>query len=144
LPFLDVEMRYRLLTYGHSLGVRSSLTRSFGYFWMSDRLPLLAPARWRPNADTYETSSTVEVVVELAAVDEDALEIRLFEDVLVVEGHRELPACREGAVFHAAGIHQGPFRLELPLPAPVDAGGTEARLERGLLLITLPKRAGAP
>jgi HSP20 family molecular chaperone IbpA len=42
-------------------------------------------------------------------------------------------------VFHAAGVRQGPFRLELPLPAPVDPDGVEARYERGLLRIALRK-----
>ena len=67
---------------------------------------------------------------------------QLFEDVLVVEGHRQLPSCREGALYHAAGIRQGPFRVELPLPAPVDPERVEARYDLGLLRITLPKRAG--
>jgi HSP20 family molecular chaperone IbpA len=45
-------------------------------------------------------------------------------------------------VFHAAGVRQGPFRLELPLPAAIDANRVEARYERGLLRIALPKARG--
>ena len=82
-------------------------------------------------------------MVDLAGVEEDDLEVQLFEDMLVVEGRRRLPSCQEGAVYHAVGIRQGPFRVELPLPAPVDAERVEARYDRGLLRITLPKRAEA-
>ena len=96
-----------------------------------------------PTRDTYETATTVEIVVDLAGVDEDDFEVQLFEDALVVEGRRRLPSCQEGAVYHAAGIRQGPFRVELPLPAPVDPERVEARYDRGLLRITLPKRAEA-
>jgi HSP20 family protein len=135
-----VEMRYRLVRYDHAFGERLGVSWSVRHFWVSDRLPLLAPARWRPDADTYETASAVEVFVDLAGVEEDDLDIRLFEDVVVVEGRRELPCCGDEAVYHAAGIRQGRFRLELPLPTPVDHDATEARLERGLLRITLPKR----
>jgi HSP20 family molecular chaperone IbpA len=46
-------------------------------------------------------------------------------------------------VYHAATIRQGPFQLEVPLPAPVRSEQVEARYDRGLLRITLPKRAGA-
>jgi HSP20 family molecular chaperone IbpA len=46
-------------------------------------------------------------------------------------------------VYHAAGIRQGPFRVELPLPAAVDADGVSATYDRGLLRITLPKRGRA-
>jgi HSP20 family molecular chaperone IbpA len=42
-------------------------------------------------------------------------------------------------VYQAAGIRQGPFRAEVPLPVPVDAERVEARYDRGLLSITLPK-----
>jgi HSP20 family molecular chaperone IbpA len=136
-------MRYRRLSYRYAMVVRSDQTWPFGDIWQSDRLRLLVQTRWRPDADMYETATTVEIIVDLAGVEEDDFEVQLFEDVLVVEGRRRLPSCQEGAVYHAAGIHQGLFQVELPLPAPVDAERVEARYDRGLLLITLPKRAEA-
>ncbi|MGH8480299.1 MAG: Hsp20/alpha crystallin family protein [Gammaproteobacteria bacterium] len=136
-------MRYRRLTYRYAMVVRSGQTWPLGDLWQSDRVRLLVQPRWRPDADTYETATTVEIMVDLAGVEEDDLEAQLFEDVLIVEGRRRLPWCQEGAVYHAAGIRQGPFRVELPLPSSVDAERVEARYERGLLRITLPKRAEA-
>jgi HSP20 family protein len=136
-------MRYRRLSYRYTMVVRSGQTLPLGDMWQSDRLRLLVQPRWRPDADTYETATTVELMVDLAGIEEDDLEVQLFEDVLVVEGRRQLPSCQEGAVYHAVGIRQGPFRVELPLPAPVDAERVEARYDRGLLRITLPKRAEA-
>ena len=136
-------MRYRHLSYRYAMVVRSGQTWPFGDIWQSDRLRLLVQARWRPDADTYETATTVEITVDLAGVEEDDFEVQLFEDALVVEGRRQLPSCREGAVYHAAGIRQGPFQVELPLPAPVDPERVEVRYERGLLRMTLSKRAEA-
>jgi HSP20 family molecular chaperone IbpA len=121
--------------------MRSGRPWQFGDIWPIDRPRLLLQARWRPDVDTYETATTIEVLVDLAGVEEDDLEVQLFEDMLVVEGHRRLPACREGAVYQTASIRQGSFQLELPLPAPVDFERVEARFDRGLLYITLPKRA---
>jgi HSP20 family protein len=134
-------MRYRRLSYRYAMVVRSGQTWPFGDMWQSDRLRLLVQGRWRPDADIYETATTVEIVVDLAGVGEDDFEVQLFEDVLVVEGHRQLPSCQEGAVYHAAGIRQGPFQVALPLPALVELERVEARYDRGLLRITLPKRA---
>ena len=136
-------MRYRHLSYRYAMVMRSVQTWPFGDIWQSDRLRLLVQTRWRPDADTCETATTVEVVVDLAGVEEEDFEVQLFEDALVVEGHRRAPSCQEGTVYHAAGIRQGPFRVEVPLPAPVDPERVEARYERGLLCITLPKRGGA-
>ena len=136
-------MRYRRLSYRYAMVVRSGQTWPFGDMWQTDRLRLLVQGRWRPDADTYETATTFEIIVDLAGVEEDDFEVQIFEDALVVEGRRDLPSCQEEAVYHAAGIRQGPFQLELPLPGPVDPERVEARHERGLLRITLPKRAEA-
>jgi HSP20 family protein len=133
-------MRYRRLSYRYAMVVRSGQTWPFGDMWQSDRLRLLVQGRWRPDADIYETATTVEIVVDLAGVGEDDFEVQLFEDVLVVEGHRQLPSCQEGAVYHAAGIRQGPFQVALPLPALVELERVEARYDRGLLRISLAKR----
>ena len=135
-------MRYRRLRYRYTMLVRSTPAWPLGDTWPSDRPRPLARIGWQPDADTYETESAIEVLVELAGLDEDDFEVQLFEDVLVVEGHRRLPSCAAGAVYHAAGIRQGPFQVEVALPAAVDAERVEAHYERGLLRITLPKRAG--
>jgi len=136
-------MRYRRLSYRYAMVVRSGQLWPFGDLWQSNHLRLLVQARWRPDADMYETATTVEIMVDLAGVEEDDFEVQLFEDVLVIEGRRQLPSCQEGAVYHAAGIRQGPFQVELPLLAPVDAERVEVRYDRGLLRITLPKRVEA-
>jgi HSP20 family protein len=136
-------MRYRRLSYRYAMVMGPGRTWPFGDLWQSDRLRLLAEARWRPDADTYETATTVEIVVDLAGVEEDDYEVKLFEDALVVEGRRRLSPGEEAARYHAASIRQGPFQVELPLPAPVDTERVEARYDRGLLRITLPKRGEA-
>ena len=136
-------MRYRRLSYRYAMMVQSGQAWPFADIWHSDRLRLLVRTGWRPDAYTYETATTVEIVVDLAGVEEDDFEVQLFEDALVVQGRRQLPSCQEGAVYHAVGIRQGPFQVELPLPASVDPGGVEARYDRGLLRITLPRRAEA-
>jgi HSP20 family protein len=121
--------------------MRVAQTGPFGDLWQSDRLRLQAQVRWRPDADTYETAAAIEIVVDLAGVGDDDFELQLFEDALVVDGRRQLPACEDdAAVYQSAGIRQGPFRLEVPLSAPVDAERAVARSDRGLLRITLPKR----
>ena len=83
-------MRYRRLSYRYAVVMRPGQTWPFGDLWQSDRLRLLAEVRWRPDADTYETATTLEIVVDLAGVEEDDYEVQLFDDALVVKGHRRL------------------------------------------------------
>ena len=138
-----MAMRYRRLSYRYTMVVRSRPGWPSGDIWPSDRLRPLARVGWQPDTDVYESVSAIEVVIDLAGVDEDDVEIQLFEDALVVEGRRQLPSCSEGALYHTAGIRQGPFQVEVRLAAPVDAGRVEARYDRGLVRITLPKLVGA-
>jgi HSP20 family protein len=134
-------MRYRRSSYRYAAVVGTSQTWVVGDIWQRDRLRLLVESRWRPDFDAYETATTLEIVVDLAGIDENDFEIHLFEDALIVEGQRRLPASKETAMYHAASIRQGPFRLEVPLPAPVDPERVEAHHDRGLLHVTLAKRA---
>jgi len=138
-------MRYRRLSYRYAMVMRSGQTTwpLHGELWQSERLRFLVQTRWRPDADTFETAAAVEIVVDLAGVDENDFEVQLFEDVLVVDGSRQLPSPKEAATYHAVSVRQGPFRLEVPLPAPIDSEHVEARYDRGVLRITLPKRGGA-
>ena len=45
---------------------------------------------WRPPADVCESTSTIVVTVDLAGIDQDELDVVLFEDTLIVEGRRRL------------------------------------------------------
>jgi HSP20 family protein len=134
-------MRYRRVIYRSATLRVAAQSWPFGAAWEHETLRLLVQARWRPATDVAETTRSIEVTVDLAGVDEDDFEVQLFDNGLVVEGRRHLPSCGEDAVYHAAGIPQGFFRLELPLPARIDAEHVEARYDRGLLHVTLPKRS---
>jgi HSP20 family protein len=137
-------MRYRRLHYRYSLMTRPDPLLALVEVWRgTGRTVMFGRGVWRPDADMCETAAGVEVTVDVAGVGDDDFEIQLFEDALVVEGVRQLPRCEEGGVYYAAGIRQGAFRLELPLPLPVDPERVEARYERGLLRISLPKPEAA-
>jgi HSP20 family protein len=134
-------MRHRRVTYRSATLRIAAQSWPFGAAWEYETLHLLVHARWRPAADMAETANSIEVTVDLAGVDEDDFEVQLFDNGLVVEGRRHLPSCGEDAMYHAAAIPQGFFRVELPLPARIDPEGVEAHYERGLLHIMLPKRS---
>jgi HSP20 family protein len=133
-------MRYRRLSYRYALMVTPNQGRPFGDTRQVDQSgPRFAQPYWRPAADVCETDRAVDVTVDLAGVDQDDLEVVLYQDALVVEGQRHLPKAGPHGVYHIAEIHQGPFRLELVLPVAVDQDHVEARQDRGLLRITFPK-----
>lgn len=136
-------MRYRRVTVRYATFTPAGQTWPFADLWQTDRLRLLVQPRWRPDTDTYETASTVEILVDLAGIEDDDVEVQLFDDVVVIEGRRQLSPGHEVVRYHAAAIRQGGFRVDVPLPVPVDLEGVDARYERGLLRITVPKARAA-
>jgi HSP20 family protein len=134
-------MAYRRVTYRSTTLRIATQSWPLGAAWEHQTLRLLVEARWRPAADVAETAATISVTVDLAGVDEDDFEVQLFDNGLVIEGRRQLPSCGDDAVYHAAAIPQGLFRLEVPLHARIDPERVDARYERGLLRVTLPKRS---
>jgi HSP20 family molecular chaperone IbpA len=133
-------MPYRRVTYRSATLRIGAQSWPLAATWEQETFRLLVHARWRPATDMAETARSIEVTVDLAGVDEDDFEVQLFDNGLVVEGRRHLPSSGEDAVYLAAGIPQGFFRVELPLPARIDPEAVEARYERGLLHVTLPKQ----
>ena len=137
-------MRYRRLSYRYAVVMATGRPRPFGE--VAPRHP--RASAWAslpgvPPADIVETATEVIVLVELAGVDHEQLDVLLFEDALIVEGERRLPAHAAG-VYHAAEIRQGQVRLELPLPAAIDPEKVNAHYERGLLEMRLGKRTTSP
>jgi HSP20 family protein len=118
-------VRYRRLSYGYALLVS----------------PAARPTEtaWRPAADVYESPDSVSVTVEVAGIDPEDVEVLFFDNAVVLEGHRRLPALDSSGIFHAAEIRRGRFRLEIALPAPVHAEPLEMRCEMGMLVLRLAK-----
>jgi HSP20 family protein len=112
--------------------------RTIEWWQLVGTMPI-APGATRPRADVYETADRILVTVELPGLDPDDVGIQLYEDVLIVEGRRSVPPGFADGRYHAAEIPRGDLRLQLALPSLIDPEAAEARLERGILELRLPK-----
>lgn len=95
---------------------------------------------FRPAVDCYRTENppSLTVVVELAGVDPDTVEVVADERALVVSGVRLRPEAVEGQVYQQIEIEYGPFQRHIPLIVDVNTGAARAGYEQGLLTIVLP------
>jgi HSP20 family protein len=143
-----MRVRYRLVTYTASPAAeQQDMERLFHELWHVRQRAMQPAGEWRPRTDVYETPGSLFVKLELAGVPEEAIEITLYADHVVVTGSREeaLPVGQQGTspdrglAFHEAQIHYGSFRSEVRLPHPVDSERVRAELDNGFLIITLPR-----
>jgi HSP20 family protein len=109
---------------------------------------LVAPRRgFRPRVDVYRTEEppAITVVVELAGIDPDAVELAVTDGVLVIRGRRQRTAGR-GRTYQHMEIDYGPFERRIAVDVPIDSDAAEAIYENGLLSIQLPivRRVAGP
>ena len=95
-----------------------------------------------PPADVWETEDALAVALEVPGVAREAVAIELKDDVLRVEARVDA-AKYEGLepVYTEYGV--GHWARAFALPERVDRERIEARLEDGVLTLTLPKAAEA-
>jgi HSP20 family protein len=99
----------------------------------------VAAPEWRPPCDITETSAAWTVHAEIGGLADEDLEVLLYEDSLVVQGVRPWRGAGQAARVHLAELRYGPFRFTLDLPADVEREGAQARYERGIVTVVLPK-----
>jgi len=99
-----------------------------------------APA-WRPPVEVYETARELVVVVELAGLTEEQIEVVVDEAVLTIRGDRQPTHYVDPRTVHAMGIMYGSFAADVFLPFSVDHDAIEATYSAGLLRIKLPREA---
>ena len=102
------------------------------------------PQAWEPAADIYETGDEIIVLVDLAGVKEDEIDLIVDKNILMIQGQRKEPRRASEMSYHRQEILWGPFGKGVPLPDAVNFSRIRATYEEGFLEIVLPKtREGA-
>lgn len=136
-----MKLRYQRVSYRGTAAANRQMERMLDYLWDTSRnTPWGAHGEWRPPIDVYQTTGEVSVLVELAGMNEEDIEVILYEDVVVITGERKPFAFTgEDLTYHEAGVRYGRFRAEVFVPVAVDADEAQALYENGFLRIRLPK-----
>jgi HSP20 family protein len=100
---------------------------------------------FRPAVDCYVTDDPPQlvVVVELAGVEPDSIEIAIVDRALTIAGQRNRPRV-DGQIYQQAEIDYGRFERSIQLDRGVDAAAATASYEAGMLRIAMPVVARAP
>jgi HSP20 family protein len=119
--------------------LQEELEELFADLW---QVPGFAGLRrgFRPLVDCYrsEQPPAVTVVVDLAGIDTDGVEIVVTERTVVISGERRRPALSCRVSYRQMEIEYGPFVRRISLAEDVDPEAADATYERGLLTVVLP------
>jgi HSP20 family protein len=129
---------------GRRRHLKDEIDELFADLWQVSRLSGLRHG-FRPQLDCFriEEPPAFTVVMDIAGIDPDHVNVTAAERTLTISGERRRTAC-EGRVFQQMEIEYGPFERVVHLPEHVDLSQAEARYDRGLLTIVVPIAAKVP
>src|SRR5215469_7542793 len=91
----------------------------------------------KPPSRVTEIGDGYMLEIEMPAVKKDGLEISVENNELTIIGQRSLPAV-EGTLIHRESRPEN-FRRVFELDPSIDANKISAKIEHGLMTLTLPK-----
>lgn len=92
-----------------------------------------------PLLNVWEDEAAFHVEAELPGLSREQLQITVAQgNQVTLEGERR-PEEGEGTGWHRRERGFGRFRRTLTLPAPIDPDKVEAKMDNGVLRLTLPK-----
>ncbi|MEN3185420.1 MAG: Hsp20/alpha crystallin family protein [Atribacterota bacterium] len=101
---------------------------------------LISDDAWVPPCDVFETEGSFVVVMELAGVDLDDVEILIRGQKLIVQGIRKEVPFPLKKDYYRMEINFGPFYREVDFQENVDPDTTRAYYRRGFLIVECKKR----
>ncbi len=114
------------------------LNRMFESAWGGEPLPRGA---WMPAVDIFETpEKDVIVKADLPDVKRENIKVTFENNVLSIEGQREIAASVDQDRFHRIERAHGQFRRSFTLPSTVDGTRVDASYQDGVLTVKLPRR----
>ena len=90
-----------------------------------------------PPASVREISDGYTLEIEMPGVKKDGLEISVENNELTIIGRRSLPVV-EGTLIHRESRSEN-FRRMFEIDPSIDADKISAKIDQGLVMLTLPK-----
>ena len=90
-----------------------------------------------PSASVIEAADGYTLEVEMPGVNKEGLEVSVENNELTIVGRRHLPTV-EGALIHHESRSEN-FRRTFELDPSIDADKINAKIDQGLVTLTLPK-----
>ncbi len=119
------------------------LASFFGNFTEPGGKEQLTSGNFVPPVDVYEDEQNLTLKLEVPGVNEGDLNVSVENNTLTVQGERKFEKEEKEENFHRIERRYGSFTRTFKLPNTVDADKVEASYDKGILKITLAKRAEA-
>lgn len=91
--------------------------------------------------DVFETNASFIVSAAIAGAQINDIDISVEKDMMIIRGERKNPHGEMDKKYFFQECYWGPFSRKIILPENVDTEGAEAQMDKGILMIKVPKTA---
>ena len=123
--------------------LQDRMNRLFQQSFGEGREESLTTGAFAPAVDVYEDEHHVTLKIEVPGIDEKDLDIRVENNILSVHGERKFEKEEKEENFRRIERQYGSFTRSFTLPSSVDPGQANAHYDKGMLKISLAKKAEA-
>jgi HSP20 family protein len=103
----------------------------------------LSAGSFVPPVDVYEDEQGIRLKMEVPGIDEKDIDVQLENNLLTVRGERKLESETKEENYHRIERRYGSFTRSFTLPNTVNPEDVKAAYAKGVLTISLGKRAEA-
>lgn len=99
--------------------------------------------RGLPAVDIAEKDDSYEITAELPGIDQKDIEIKISNDSLIIKGEKKEEKEEKRKGYHLSERSYGSFQRVFSLPSGVNEEKIEAKFNKGVLSVSLPKKPEA-
>ena len=103
----------------------------------------LTTSNFAPAVDVYEDEHKDTLKIEVPGIEEKDLDVRVENNALTVTGERKIEKEEKEENYRRVERQYGSFSRTFTLPQTVDTENVSANYDKGVLKISLPKKAEA-
>jgi HSP20 family protein len=96
-----------------------------------------------PAIDVSENEKEITLTAELPGLEEKDVDLTIRDGVLTLKGEKKYEHKEEKEDTHVMERRYGSFQRMMPLPDSVDEAKIEAKFDKGVLTVTMPKTVEA-
>ena len=104
-------------------------------------MPRLGEGMLKPTLDLGATDKAYHITVEIPGVEEKDVKLEIVNDTLTISGEKKQEKEEKEKNYYRMERSYGAFRRVLSLPEDVDQDGIKAAFKKGVLTVTLPRKA---
>lgn len=136
--------------------MHDEMERMFERLWSNPMAALDSQDRWfgdfsqrefLPKLDVTDDKNFLRVALEVPGVDGKDIDVEVADGVMTIRGEKKHEETSNEEGCYRTERSYGSFRRSIPLPTEVDAQKAEAKFDKGVLTIQVPKtergKAGA-